>query len=256
MTGSFADFTSYKKADKGVTITVADSNSSMVAGTGDLNLSGLKLKSFLYVPELKYSLISASILTKDLNCAIVFYPSHCIFQDLSSGMMIGNAKEHNGLYFVSNSPSKSDSSQTTSLSTVSVSNVFLCHNRLGHPNFNYLKHLYLDLFINKNISSFTCEHCILAKQSRTNYPSHPYQPSQPFHLIHSDIWGPSRIPNINGARWFITFIDDHTRMCWVYHLKEKSEANTTFKQFHKLVTNIFGSSIHILRTNNGAGILL
>nr|KYP44168.1 hypothetical protein KK1_034331 [Cajanus cajan]KYP44181.1 hypothetical protein KK1_034344 [Cajanus cajan] len=101
MKGSFADFTSYKKADKGVTITVVDGNSSMVAGTGDLNLSGLKLKSVLYVPELKYNLIFASKLTKDLNCAIIFYPTHCIFQDWSSGMMIGSAKEHNGLYFVS-----------------------------------------------------------------------------------------------------------------------------------------------------------
>src|ERR1044072_8447886 len=65
-------------------------------------------------------------------------------------MTIGSAKERNGLYFVSNSPSRLDSCQTTlSLSTVSDSNVFLWHNRLGHPNFTYLKYLYPDLFINK-----------------------------------------------------------------------------------------------------------
>ena len=148
MTGSCVNFKSYSKADRDITITVADGNSSLVAGVGDLNLSGLELKSVLHVPELKYSLISVSKLTKDLNCAIIFYPSCCIFQDLSSWMTIGSAKERSGLYFVSNSPLRLDSYQTTlSLSTVSDSNVFLWYNRLGHPNFTYLNYLYPDLFI-------------------------------------------------------------------------------------------------------------
>ena len=88
---------SYQRADNDITITVADGNSSLVAGTGNLNLSGLELKSVLHVPDLKYNLISASKLSKDLNCAIIIYPSYCVFQDLSSGMTIGSAKERNGL---------------------------------------------------------------------------------------------------------------------------------------------------------------
>ena len=65
------------------------------------------------------------------------------------------------------------------------------------------------------------------------------------------MWGPSRVPNLTGGRWFVTFIDDHTQVCWVYLMKEKSEVSTIFKQFHKSVTNIFQSSIHILHTDNG-----
>ena len=34
-------------------------------------------------------------------------------------------------------------------------------------------------------------------------------------------------------------------------MKEKSEAFSTFKRFHHMVQNVFQSSIHILRTNNG-----
>jgi len=34
--------------------------------------------------------------------------------------------------------------------------------------------------------------------------------------------GPSNIPNVSGARWFITFIDDCTRVTWVFLLKQKS----------------------------------
>ena len=35
--------------------------------------------------------------------------------------------------------------------------------------------------------------------------------SHPSHFIHSDIWGHSTIPNISGARWFVSLIDDCTR---------------------------------------------
>ncbi|RVX20874.1 hypothetical protein CK203_002528 [Vitis vinifera] len=31
---------------------------------------------------------------------------------------------------------------------------------------------------------------------------------------YSDVWGPSRIKNVTGSRWFISFIDDHTRLTW------------------------------------------
>ena len=34
----------------------------------------------------------------------------------------------------------------------------------------------------------------------------------PFSLIHNDIWGPYRVPSISGARWFVSFIDDCTRV--------------------------------------------
>lgn len=90
-----------------------------------------------------------------------------------------------------------------------------------------------------------------AKQTRNTYPSHAYQPSQPFSIVHSDIWGPSRTLNINGSRWFITFIDDHTRACWVYLLKNKSDCGEVFKKFHKHVENVFQSRIHVLRSDNG-----
>ena len=76
-------------------------------------------------------------------------------------------------------------------------------------------------------------------------------PSTPFTMIHSDIWGPSRIQSLTGEKWFITFIDDHTRITWVYLLKEKSEAEQTFKNSHLMVQNQYNTRIKILRTDNG-----
>lgn len=69
-------------------------------------------------------------------------------------------------------------------------------------------------------------------------------------MIHSDIWGPSRVNNINGARWFVTFIDDHTRTTSTFLMKEKSETTTIFQSFHSMISTQFRSNIQVLKTDN------
>ena len=125
----------------------------------------------------------------------------------------------------------------------------LLHYRLGHPNFPYMKFLFPSLF--KNNDKFQCEICQLAKHTRVFFPPLPYRASKPFVLIHSDIWGPSRISSTTNKNWFITFTDDHTRVCWVYLLKEKSEVKDIFRQFHTMVKTQFDENIKFLRTDNG-----
>ena len=126
----------------------------------------------------------------------------------------------------------------------------LWQHRLGHPSFPYLKQLFPSLFIDKNVNSFVCEICQFAKHTRVSYPIQPYKPSNPFTLIHSDIWGPSQVNNVAGARWFITFIDDHTCICWVLLLKDKSETTTIFQKFYQIIITQFQAKIQILQTDN------
>lgn len=80
--------------------------------------------------------------------------------------------------------------------------IYLCHFRLGHPNFFYLHNFFPKLFQNKEPSLFQCEICAFAKHHRSTYTP-----------IYSDIWGPSRIKTCKDKRWFITLIDDRTRVC-------------------------------------------
>ena len=47
------------------------------------------------------------------------------------------------------------------------------------------------------------------------------------------------------------FIDDFTRMDWVFFLKEKSEAFNKFKVFKTLVENETEAKIKCFRSNNG-----
>jgi len=42
-----------------------------------------------------------------------------------------------------------------------------------------------------------------------------------FELVHSYIWGPSRVPSVKGFRYFLIFVDYFSRMTWLYLLKER-----------------------------------
>ena len=84
--------------------------------------------------------------------------------------------------------------------------------------------------------------CELAKQHRPSFPKSKYKPSIPFSLIHSDLWGPSRTPNRTHKKWFITFINDHTR------LTDKIEVRSVFMNFHSMIQTQFHTKIQILRT--------
>ena len=45
------------------------------------------------------------------------------------------------------------------------------------------------------------------------------------------------VDSANGNKYMMAFIDDYTRMCWVYLLKNKSDAFQTFKNFHAWIEN-------------------
>ncbi|KAL0359426.1 UNVERIFIED_CONTAM: Retrovirus-related Pol polyprotein from transposon RE1 [Sesamum angustifolium] len=60
-----------------------------------------------------------------------------------------------------------------------------------------------------------------------------------------------RTPSHEQNRYFILFIDDYSRMTWVYFMREKSEVFKVFKKFKNLVEKQSGRSINVLRSDRG-----
>jgi hypothetical protein len=98
-----------------------------------------------------------------------------------------------------------------------------------------MKYLFPALYSNMLISDLKCETCILANSHRAHYPLSMNKSTVLFALIHSDVWGLSPISTISGFRWFVTFVDDCTRMTWLYLLKHKNEVLSIFQSFHTMV---------------------
>ncbi|XP_062028861.1 uncharacterized protein LOC133744845 [Rosa rugosa] len=101
------------------------------------------------------------------------------------------------------------------------------------------------------LAYFRCDVCELAKSHRISYSPSLNKSPIPFMKIHSDVWGPAKIPSFSGARYYVTFIDDCTRMTWVSLLKNKSDVCYMFQDFHKMVSTQYQQSIRIFQSDNG-----
>jgi histone deacetylase 1/2 len=75
--------------------------------------------------------------------------------------------------------------------------------------------------------------------------------TQPFEVIHTDLWGPAPFDSYDGYRYYITFVDTFTKYTWIYFLKQKSDALQAFKQFLALVQNQFSCNIKALQSDWG-----
>jgi transposase InsO family protein len=138
-----------------------------------------------------------------------------------------------------------------SAATTTNSSIHQWHLRLGHASASKIQPLISrGLLGSTKFESFNCLHCQLAKQPALSFSNNISISNSPFSLIHSDIWGPSPVPSVNGFRYFVLFIDDHSRFTWIYFLKHRSELPQIYITFANMVKTQFSCSIKILRTDN------
>ncbi|RVW80864.1 Retrovirus-related Pol polyprotein from transposon RE1 [Vitis vinifera] len=63
------------------------------------------------------------------------------------------------------------------------------------------------------LSSLPCESCQLGKHTRVSFPKRlNNRAKSPFELVHTDVWGPCRTASTLGFQYFVTFIDDYSRL--------------------------------------------
>jgi len=124
--------------------------------------------------------------------------------------------------------------------------IWLWRRCLGHPSFGYLRHLFPNLFLQSKDVDFNCKTCILAKSHINSYSASLNKSSIMFALIHSDVWGPSPRTTVTGHRWFVLFVNDSTRITWLYLMKTKEEVFLIFQAFHTMTWNQFSAKIQVL----------
>ena len=106
------------------------------------------------------------------------------------------------------------------------------HGRLGHVNYDTLRRLInMECLPNFQIDpNHKCEICVESKLTRTSFQSIE-RSSEPLELIHSDICDLKFIQTRGGKKYFLTLIDDCTRYCYVYLLRNKDETLEMFQHF-------------------------
>ena len=122
MTNSFKFFQSYEPCPVNKKMKTADGSFSHIAWKGSIHIYEKKcLNSISYVPKLDCNLLYVSKLSKESNCSITLYDSHCVFQDKNLGMTIGNTRMIYGLYyFEENLPSGKIAQDFRSICSMSI----------------------------------------------------------------------------------------------------------------------------------------
>ena len=103
----------------------------------------------------------------------------------------------------------------------SSSSFYLWHSCLGHVSSSRLRFLASTEALGnlKTCDISDCSECKLTKFFALPFNRSISVSSSPFDFIHSDVWGPSPVATKEGSRYYVSFIDDHTRYCWVYLMK-------------------------------------
>ena len=73
---------------------------------------------------------------------------------------------------------------------------------------------------------------IFVKHSNQYFHESDYIACQKLEPIHSNLCGNMPIVSAKCNKYSMSFIDDYTSICWLYLLKDKSQAFETFNNFH------------------------
>ncbi|KAH9724151.1 hypothetical protein KPL70_007382 [Citrus sinensis] len=191
--------------------------------------TGLKLiYNVLYVLKINQNLLSVTQLLEK-GYKVLFEDKNCMIKD---------AKDRE--VFKVQMKGKSFSLDLMKEEQASVhredSNTLIWHKRLGH--FHHITLLYMkknnlvkDLPELKDESS-RCVACQYGKQTRILFQQNKaWRAIQRLQLIHTDVGGPMKTPSLNNSKYYIVFIDDYSRMCWIYFMKLKSKVADILVKF-------------------------
>jgi hypothetical protein len=117
-----------------------------------------------------------------------------------------------------------------------IEDSWIWHRRLGHLNFASMKKMQQKEMVYEfpvlTEVEDVCAGCVSGKHHKENFDKEQtWRASYPLELIHIDLCGTMQNESVGGNRYFITFIDDYSRMCWVYFLRNKSDTLNMFKKF-------------------------
>ena len=115
---------------------------------------------------------------------------------------------------------------------------------------------FLSISVLKSDKTFVCDTCHRAKQRKLPFPNNDSYASSPFSLIHVDIWGPCATTALNGHKYFLTIVDDHTRFVWIFIMTSKVETQTHLQAFVSYVERQFNTKVKAIRSDNGAEFIM
>ena len=258
MTNNNKLFSKFVDLNHSIKVEIGDGRSLNASAIGNIDLKLAQanggfikctLKNVLLVPELAHNLFSVSQCAKNGN-VVSFNDDGC--KVINADRIIGFGKRVGKLYTLQCITENTN----ISCNIADSDNETLWHRRFSHLNINSLRKLIKDELVtgiqcNVTDKPFFCVNCCDGKNHKLPFPNSVKKNLQPFELIHSDLCGSIKPMSLGGGNYFMSLIDDATRYCWIYILKNKSDVFSTFKNWKVMVEKQYNKQVKILRTDNG-----
>ena len=236
-----------------------------VAGQGDVALTATvngrtlhgTMRGVICVPGLGTNLYSIGT-TTDAGLKVVFSEDAVWFSRDEMVIMEGRRAGKKTLYRLNIQAKEQQPKVERAMTASQIEPVSLWHQRFGHLNHKTVLRMAslgsvtgLALINDKLHLSTHCSGCLMGKMSRNPFMSTRTRGTQVGGIIHSDVCGPIHICTPTGARYFVTFKNDHSEFCEIQLLKQKSEVPEAFKKFNAKKKNETGKGAKTLRSDGG-----
>ncbi|GJV50765.1 zinc finger, CCHC-type containing protein [Tanacetum coccineum] len=243
-------FNTYESLNDGSILHMGNESTALVHGRGcvDLKFSSGKiilLFNILHVPNIRKNLVSSSVLN---NCGYKQVIESNEFVLSKHGMFIGFGYLSNQMFRLN---IVNDNIASAFMSTSKLNDSILWHARLGHVHFKRMQDMSTDGLIPAfDMDTEKCKTCMLNKITKKPFQNVKRE-TKVLELIHSDLCDLHATPLLGNKKYFVTFIDDASRFCYVYLLHSKDKALDKFKIFKTEVKLQQGSQIKRFRTDRG-----
>ncbi|GJP56276.1 hypothetical protein CLOM_g15349 [Closterium sp. NIES-68] len=238
-------------------------------GIGTITIKGKEgelvgVKGVLHVPGLAANLLSCSQLAKQ-GYICTFTEGGCTVRKGEAVVM--EAKLDKGLYLVpacvpncykAHMVFSEEAACSTRWRQVEMVSPELLHLRMGHAGKQQLlecvkKGELKGVEVKEGAGQHSkCPDCTSGKLPRTSFPISSNHASTPLELVHTDVCGPMQTPDREkGNRYFVTFLDDFSRLSWVILVKTKDEVAKMFRRWIRYVERESGAKVKVLRSDRG-----
>ena len=85
----------------------------------------------------------------------------------------------------------------------------------------YAQQRYGDGFLNYSSKIDFYEHCVYGKQNCVSSPTRDTRWKLILRLVHSDVFRSISVPSLGGSKYYVSFIDEFSRMTWLYFFEEE-----------------------------------
>ena len=231
-------------------IFLGDGNHATSKGLGTIKIQlhngmNVNLTNVLYVPNLAENLISVKRMTEK-GLTVIFDEENCYVKDKEEISEVG--KMSGGLY-------KLKILQEEKCAMVEMEEDFCVHEwhrRLAHRNLEDIKMLKkVGLKIATCNHNDICEECIQGKMARKPFPKRATPTDNLLDVVVSDVCGPMQVESIGRKRYYVSFIDLHSRYCEVYFIRKKDEVPKIAKDFLVKMRNQVGRWPKTFRSDRG-----